>query len=151
MIYVSRRLQKRSKHSRKSTSHFYRMKARFVLKIHKCISISTILSFSFPFFFKCKISKVFFPQLVALKKSIILSEFSMKEKVKRKSHVLIENCIFSVFQISKVFSLDSPDTTQILYSPSFITARFAHMERIAEQVATLCATLGEYPSVRYRR
>lgn len=51
----------------------------------------------------------------------------------------------------KVFSLDSPDTFQCMYAPSLTPVRFAHMERIAEQVATLCATLGEYPSVRYRR
>lgn len=46
--------------------------------------------------------------------------------------------------------MDSPDTFQCSYSPSLRSARLGNMERIAEQVATLCATLGEYPSVRYR-
>ncbi|KAG5682524.1 hypothetical protein PVAND_011872 [Polypedilum vanderplanki] len=50
----------------------------------------------------------------------------------------------------QVFSLDSPDTFQCSYSPSLRSARVGNMERIAEQVATLCSTLGEYPSIRYR-
>ena len=49
-----------------------------------------------------------------------------------------------------MFSLDSRETFQCYYNPLLVSSRVPNMERIAEQIATVCATLGEYPSVRYR-
>ena len=54
---------------------------------------------------------------------------------------------------SQVFSLDHPKALQYYFQPATSQAnhnRQQVMERMAEQLATLCATLGEYPSVRYR-
>ena len=50
----------------------------------------------------------------------------------------------------QVFTLDSPDTFFITYDPSQSHMRAGHLDFIAEQIATLCATLGEYPTIRYR-
>lgn len=58
-----------------------------------------------------------------------------------------------------MFSLDTPDTFRYYYNPlgasscynpGCASSRTEHMNRMAEQIATLCATLKEFPSVRYR-
>lgn len=51
---------------------------------------------------------------------------------------------------SQVFSLDCNESFQYYYNPSKQAGRTANLERIAEQLATVCATLGEYPNVRFR-
>ncbi|VDN13387.1 unnamed protein product [Dibothriocephalus latus] len=51
---------------------------------------------------------------------------------------------------SRVFSLDSPESFQFYFNSQQHGGQMHHLEHIAEQIATLCATTGEYPPIRYR-
>merc|ERR1711953_624452 len=59
------------------------------------------------------------------------------------------NIAFTPYE-SQVFSLDKLNAFQMYYDPNRAASRSFDMERMAEQLAALCSTLGEYPSIRYR-
>ena len=50
----------------------------------------------------------------------------------------------------QVYSLDRPAAFGTMYNPDRAGWKSAELESMAEQLATLCSTLGEYPSIRYR-
>ena len=50
---------------------------------------------------------------------------------------------------SNVFTLDNPQAFDRFYSPTS-QGKSELVEKIAEQLSTVCAMLGEFPAIRYR-
>ena len=60
---------------------------------------------------------------------------------------MYNHCLF--FHHFKVYTLDAANILRTFFGNE-LPNRVSQLEQIAEQVATLCTTLGEYPIIRYR-
>jgi len=78
----------------------------------------------------------------------------IKDLGRSRANSFIQSCVeinMSFLPVERqVFSLDKRASFGSFYDPNRASDRSFDMERMAEQLATLCSTLGEYPSIRYR-
>ena len=89
-----------------------------------------------------KAAHVYFTEVIPDHLFKTLSKSAAGKAVKSLVEV---NISFTPYE-SKVFSLEVQPNMSLAYSPD----RTGTLERMAEQLATLCCTLGEFPSIRYR-
>merc|ERR550534_1923457 len=96
--------------------------------------------------YKC--AHIFFTETCS---SEIFNDISKHHMAKRIKTIKEINIAFLPYE-SQIFSLDSPFTFKLFYSPHQYNTpqRTENLERCAEQIATLCNVLREYPAIRYR-
>lgn len=74
----------------------------------------------------------------------------MKSYCAKYIRVCKEICMSFLPQEAQVFTCDNPGTFRSIYSPHSADKGMT-LESLADQIVTLCATLDEYPGVRYKK
>jgi len=90
-----------------------------------------------------KAAHVYFTQVIP---DTLFKMISKSEAAKKIKSLVEVNISFNPYE-SQVFTLDASISESLCYSS---TRKSGCLEKLAEQLATLCSTLGEYPSIRYR-
>jgi syntaxin-binding protein 1 len=91
-----------------------------------------------------KRAHVFFTEACPDQLFTTLTKSPVKSYIKTLKEI---NVAFTPYE-SQVYVLDSPETFFLYYNPQRQSSLTVNLERIAEQIATVCATLGEYPAIR---
>jgi len=87
---------------------------------------------------------------VGLCKSYLIDQLKMSTA--GKFIKLYKEISINYFPIERfVFSFKTSETLKHFYQKSPDEKRKAHLESIAEQLASVCASLNEYPIIRYRK